>query len=742
MSKWKRFRGTALIAALVVIALGVAYAIEIRRDLGGSLLIGKVQTVDETVLLYREAPPSTADLEELNFGSVDIDAFGFFAAPVKVPFWAANGGGVPFHLRVDVADVVLQRPGTGDTDLGGAALEFVVTPDFGAGDARILQPDDPPVELEAGLRFLKSPQELDIRTGDRIAFTAMFRAEAVLSTPPVAPPAPGVLPWVTKGKYGGNPPFAITADPGFLDLHAGASYNSSFTVSIPKFNQLVEFNPWNYGEIIGELATGWELSSDGRTYTFFIHPDANWHDGRPVLASDVVFSLDRIVEPDAIRPQAGAALRPFYAPGTATAIDQKTVEVPLLFPSAAFLPWLAFPLVVMYPRHVMAGLSQADANCCYENMVGSGPFMLKEFKRGSHIFWEKNPDYFRKGQPFFDGMEHFKILDPNRTIAGMKTEQLMAFANFFQSGSTIDVFQQLEKDTNGQVKTIEIQNAINRGLIINTTRPPLDNPNVRKAMTLALDRVEYIKTIWKGFGRQGTFLPGASSVDEADKNWPGWRYVDAIGNPLTTDPVQTDNIQKNPDDIAEARRLMTEAGAMGIELDMLVFTVPAYQSIGQITSQQMKQVFDWDVTVRAVDLAAAMSESSAGRFDLYADGSLVALNDPSVLLSQHYQAGGGRNPLNWFDPEIDKLGDEAFRATTLQERKDKYLQIEKILLDKGHAQFIPIGWFSYVGGINVKIRNFNMPKLGDIGYSAHIVASQAEHWWFDPDAQPDWGLGP
>ena len=77
---------------------------------------------------------------------------------------------------------------------------------------------------------------------------------------------------------------------------------------------------------------------------------------------------------------------------------------------------------------------------------------------------------------------------------------------------------------------------INRGLIINTTRPPLDNPNVRKAMTLALDRVEYIKTIWKGFGRQGTFIPGGSSVDEADKNWPGWRYVDADGNALTTDP--------------------------------------------------------------------------------------------------------------------------------------------------------------------------------------------------------------
>ena len=204
----------------------------------------------------------------------------------------------------------------------------------------------------------------------------------------------------------------------------------------------------------------------------------------------------------------------------------------------------------------------------------------------------------------------------------------------------------------------------------------------------------------------------------------------------------TENITKNPDDIAEARRLMTEAGAMGIELDMLVFTIPAYQSIGQITAQQMKKVFDWDVTVRAVDLAAAMEESFALRFDLYADGSLVPLADASTLLSQHYQAGGGRNPANWFDPEIDALAVEAFKATDLTARKNIYLAIEKILLDKGHGQFMPIGWFPYVGGINVKIRNFNMPKPGDIGYSPMIVAAQAEHWWFDEDAQPDWPLGP
>ena len=601
---------------------------------------------------------------------------------------------------------------------------------------------------EAGVTAEELAAAIDKAVADAVAdavatILPVERIMEIAVTPVAQATAPeDALPFVKDAKYGGTPPFAITADPGFLDLHAGASYNSSFTVSIPRFNQLVEFNPDNYNQLIGELATGWDLSADGRTYTFDIHPTANWHDGEPVTAADVVFSLDRIADPDAIRPQAGAALRPFYERGTATALDPKTVEVPLYFPSAAFLPWLAFPLIAMYPKHVVDGLSQADANCCYENLVGSGPFMLKDFQRGSHIKWEKNPDYFRPGQPFLDGMDHFKILDPNRAILGMKTGQLMAFANFFQSGSTIDVFQQLEADTNGEVKTVEVKNAINRGLIINWTKPPLDNPNVRKAIMLALDRVEYVKTIWKGFGRQGTFIPGGSSVDHAEQNWPGWRYVDADGNLLTTDPVQVDGSMKHPEDVAEAQRLMEEAGAMGAQLDMLVFTIPAYQSIGQITAQQMKKYFDWDVTVRAVDLAAAMEESFAGRFDLYADGSLVPLADASTLLSQHYQAGGGRNPLNWFDERIDKLGAEAFRATTIEDRKAKYLEIEQIFVDEGHAQFIPVGWFPYVGGVNVKLRNFNMPIPGDVGYSPMIVAAQAEHWWIDNDATGFWPLGP
>ena len=547
--------------------------------------------------------------------------------------------------------------------------------------------------------------------------------------------------YVSRGKYGGTPSFGATSDPGFLDLHFSASINSGLVVAAPMYNGLVEYDPVNYGEIIGDLATGWEKSADGGTYRFFIHPEAKWTDGTAVTAQDVVFSLDRIVDPDAVRPRAGAALKPFYARGNARVVDEKTVDVGIKFPSAAFMSWLAFPYLKMYPAHVAGNLTQEEINCCHENMIGSGPFLFKELERGNFIEWERNPNYFKEGLPFFDGYKSFLFRDRLRMVASMKTEQLMAWTAAFQGAPTYDVFQQLEEDTGGKVKAIRLPGVSHPGLILNWTKPPLDNPNVRKAIMLVLDRVELIKAVFKGFGRQGTFLPGGASVEEAEANWPGWRYVDADGNLLTTDPVQVPGARKHPDDIAEAVRLIDEAGARGFKGTFMVFSNADAVARADLVSRQLKKHFDWDLTVKPLDLAAASVERNAGRFDIHSDGHGLELKDPNALLGQMYLAGGGRNPLGWHDPRIDVLAEEQLRAPNPAARKAKVLEIETILREEGIAQWIPEAWLQVQGGMNVQIRNFHIPAVTDL-VTWHSPAAQKEHLWFDPKAQPDWGLGP
>ena len=181
-------RTSAIIVAVIaiVVAVGIAYALQIQRDdIQGSFAVGQVQTAQDTILLYREALPSTADLVALNFGTGDIDAFGFFVTPPTVPFWAANGGGTPFELTLVATNIVLHRPGTGDTPLTGDDLALLLGPAGGellpAPDhARLINTGDPPVALRAGLKLLKTLGELGLAQGDTITFTSLFKAEAVV----------------------------------------------------------------------------------------------------------------------------------------------------------------------------------------------------------------------------------------------------------------------------------------------------------------------------------------------------------------------------------------------------------------------------------------------------------------------------------------------------------------------------------------------------------------------------------
>ena len=159
---------------LLLMAVGIAYAVQIQRDdVGGIVAIGRVQTPQETILLYSQITSATADMTVLNFGTGDVDAFGFFVTPREVSFWAANAGGVAFSITVEASGVVLHRPGTGDTALAAGVLSLLMGPANGKllpspDHATLIPTGSQPVALEAGLIFRKTPGELGLASGDRI----------------------------------------------------------------------------------------------------------------------------------------------------------------------------------------------------------------------------------------------------------------------------------------------------------------------------------------------------------------------------------------------------------------------------------------------------------------------------------------------------------------------------------------------------------------------------------------------
>ena len=164
--------------------------------------------------------------------------------------------------------------------------------------------------------------------------------------------------------------------PTFFDVHRGAAANDVLWVS-PFYNGLIELNPEtdDFFDVRGDLATSWEVTPDGLSYVFNLHPDAIWWDGEPVTAEDAVWSLERMVDPNESRPRAGL-IKPYYK--DSEAVDPHTVKVNTNFVAAAFGGYLGSDYMKILPKHVYAPAPDGkgvDAND-WENVVGSGPFKM------------------------------------------------------------------------------------------------------------------------------------------------------------------------------------------------------------------------------------------------------------------------------------------------------------------------------------------------------------------------------
>ena len=193
-----------LVGALAIIVAGVVYAVaQITRDLSGSYTIAKVQTAEDTLLLYSQITPVTADLTELAFGAGDIDSFGAFLPVPPIPFWAENGGGTPFELILRA--IGLQVNGVPISGDSGDALTLLMRPAGGellpAFQLIPLPVGGGPVALEAQLDFLASPAQLGLTTNDQITFTARFTAKVPEAGPNRDVDGDGVPDFIAGAPY-------------------------------------------------------------------------------------------------------------------------------------------------------------------------------------------------------------------------------------------------------------------------------------------------------------------------------------------------------------------------------------------------------------------------------------------------------------------------------------------------------------------------------------------------------------
>jgi peptide/nickel transport system substrate-binding protein len=284
---------------------------------------------------------------------------------------------------------------------------------------------------------------------------------------------------------GGSLVYARQQETISLDPRETKSGNGDIFADEMLYTGLVRNDPNGTSTVVPGLAEKWDISKDGRTYTFHLRPGLKFSDGSPVTAEDVVWNLEQFVNPEinVVFASLAVGIKSVEAP------DEKTVVVKLEHPIAALLYNLA-----IFPATVVDGKKlEEEGPAFWKHPVGTGPFILKELASGSHITFEKNPYYFEKGKPYLQTMRWNFVSNSNTRVLALKSgeAQMADYIPFSQ-------IESLQSEPDVSIQQVEVPQS--ELMVPNTKVPALNDAHVRRAMSLVMNREEFNEAVFRGVG--------------------------------------------------------------------------------------------------------------------------------------------------------------------------------------------------------------------------------------------------
>src|SRR5262249_5824098 len=288
--------------------------------------------------------------------------------------------------------------------------------------------------------------------------------------------------------------------PGGLSIHEEATFSTNVPM-MGVFNNLVIYDqhkPQNSMDtIVPELATSWAWSADKKDLTFKLREGVKWHDGVPFTAKDVKCTWDMLrgVSEQKFRKNPRKDWYANVAEITVNGDLEATFH--LKRPQPSLLAMLASGYSPVYPCHVTPAQMRTQP-------IGTGPYKFVEMKQNESIKLVKNPDYWKKGLPYLDGIEYTII--PNRSTA------VLAFVTgkvdvTFPPALTVALMRDVKAQAPKAICELTSTN-VSTNLIVNRDKPPFDNADLRTAMALALDRKAFVNTLFEGHADiGGSLLP-------------------------------------------------------------------------------------------------------------------------------------------------------------------------------------------------------------------------------------------
>eukprot|EP01037_Dinobryon_pediforme_P004231 gene4231-4282_t len=406
------------------------------------------------------------------------------------------------------------------------------------------------------------------------------------------------------------------------------------------------------------LAKSWSLSDDKRSYTFKLQDNVTFHDGKPMTADDVIFSIMKFHFE--LAPRARSV---FQKIKEATAPDPHTVVFTLDTPFEPFLLMFHATAAAIVPKHVYDGTDYRN-NPANQKPIGTGPFQFAEWQRGSFIRLKKYDGYWKPGQPYLDEIVYRIVPDSQSRALALETGQVLMSAASDIEPFDVPRFQtkpNLDIETKGwecfaPLMWIELNHRVK----------PLGDVKVRRAISMAVDREFILKRLWFGVGKVAT-------------------------SPISSTTLFYDPASKlAAHDVKAANALLDEAGykadSSGVRFKLRHLTLP-YGEIWSRLAEYLRATFKQigiELTLESTDTGGWASRVSAWDYDTTIN-FLYQFGDPTLGVERTYVSTNIQkvvftNTGGYANPDVDKAFAEGRNGATAAERKIAFAQAQKLLI--------------------------------------------------------------
>lgn len=527
-------------------------------------------------------------------------------------------------------------------------------------------------------------------------------------------------PVTLAGRYGENPKvggiFKNVIPQNFTSHDCQQDTGGCIETVLQLYNNLIMSNPYDWtADIMLDLADSWEISADGKKYTFNLHDGVEWHDGAPFTSADVEYTFNRILNNGVIagNTETGSFQNVLWEAivESTEAVGPDKVEINLLGSTDSILKLLSSGYAYIVPKHI-SEQDPLNAIKIDPRPIGTGPFMLTQDMSTTYVEHEKNPNYFKDGLPFLDGIESRQVLDTQARVAAVLTKEI-----YWSDSANTPTINASEAESVAAQDTGIVHKAATSFLFMflqfNTEKPPFDDIRVRQAIVEAVDKNDLL---YEGLGNQhgtvGTGLfplgPWALPKDRMEK-LPGY----------------------GPDmDVrrANAKRLLDEYEAENGKIDwsQVDWSVPLEhegQTVSEIYQSQLKEYLGIDLTLNTKEMMVAWGNGMEGSYHALPMYGLIDFDDPTGTFNRFHITGAVWGMHRHHNPDMDAKYYEQVFLTDTEERKRLAWEIDE--------------WFATEAALNYLYWSANDHIMWDFvkGYEHpspfRSTNSRMEHIWLD-----------